>query len=217
MNQTEYECGCTDGYFWTGSACVNPCDPNQCLAGVCTAINATDFFCDCGNEYAGINLQCTASGTVWSFEDAGDNTFETGNSEEYHWERMTSSENGGIGAKTGSYAMCSNNYNVNDSNAVMTVTVNMPAAGTFSFYIKGIGEKWEGTDYDYFELYVDSNLKLTSYGTAPSDDTNGWPDWTLHTVNLTAGEHTLTFSYQKDGVEYQGYDRFCIDDLQISW
>ena len=131
---------------------------------------------------------------------------------------MTASENGGMGAHSGSYAMCSNNYNVNDSNAVMTVTVNVPAAGTFSFYIKGEGERYyNGTDYDYFELYVDSNRELTSSGITASSNTNGWPDWTLKTIDLTAGAHTLTFYYKKDNVESQGYDRFCIDDLEISW
>ena len=219
---TEYTCGCAEGYIWDGSACVSPCIPNQCSldpnsTGVCTIIDATTYTCGCAEGYIEINSKCTATGTVWSFEDAGDNTFEIGNTATYHWERMAASENGGIGAKTGSYAMCSNNYNVDSSNAVMTIRVNMPAAGTFSFYTKGTGEKYGVVDVDYFELRVDSNIGLTSVGTAPSDDTNGWSDWTLQTINLTAGIHTLKFDYEKDESDYAGYDRFCIDDLQISW
>ena len=112
-----------------------------------------------------------------------------------------------LGGHGGSYAMCSNNYNVNSSTAEMTVTVNMPSAGAVAFYIKGAGEN----NYDIFSLYVDGTQVLTSRGIP------GWSDWTLKSTNLTAGIHTLTFRYAKDSSVNSEPDRFCIDDLTISY
>ena len=220
-DQDQYSCGCDSGYFWSGSACVDPCNPNPCSSDPnstgCIAIGATEYTCECQEGYIGINSKCKVPETLWNFEDAGDTTFsEAGNSSQYHWERMTT-----LGGYSGSYAMCSNNYNVDSSNAVMTITVNMPQDGSASFYIKGSGEKYHGSDFDYFTLYLDgdysADILLTSYKTAPSDSTNGWSDWTPKSVRLTAGVHTLKFLYQKNSSDYQGDDRFCIDDLLIGY
>ena len=220
-DQDQYSCGCDSGYFWSGSACVDPCNPNPCSSDPnstgCIAIGATEYTCECQEGYIGINSKCKVPETLWNFEDAGDTTFsEAGNSSQYHWERMTT-----LGGYSGSYAMCSNNYNVDSSNAVMTITVNMPQDGSASFYIKGSGEKYHGSDFDYFTLYLDgdysADILLTSYKTAPSDSTNGWSDWTPKSVRLTAGVHTLKFLYQKNSSDYQGDDRFCIDDLSIGY
>ena len=227
---------CDTGYFWDGSECVtNPCYTDPCGAehSICIPQSSNEYqcYCDnadegffwngsecvCTNGYARINSKCEASGTVLSFEDDGDDTFaEMYNFAQYYWERMTT-----LGGHTGSYAICSNNYNADISTAGTTIDVNMQAAGTLSFYIKGTAEKEDNVDYDYFTLYLDgddsSNIVLTSRGTAPSDTTNGWLDWTLQSFNLTAGSHTLTFMYTKDGIAQQGDDRFCIDDLVINW
>lgn len=201
---------CNSGYFWNGRKCLNPCDlcgsdPNstgECLG----ATSLTEYTCGCASGYFWTGSQCR-SGAKWSFENGGDDTssgaVSVNNSAEYHWERMTA-----LGAMTGSYAMCSNNYNVGSSTAEMTVTVNMPSAGTLSFYIKGSGEY----GWDIFHLDVDETTDaLTSSGIS------GWENWTLQSFDLTAGIHTLTFRYAKDSSVDSDVDRFCIDDLIITW
>lgn len=47
--------------------------------------------------------------------------------------------------------------------------------------------------------------------------TRGWSDWTLKNIVLTAGIHTVTFRYAKDSSVNSDIDRFCIDDLIITW
>ena len=220
----EFVCRCDnedEGYFWSGTACVNPCDPNPCAGDIahwsCVATAWNEHYCGCEEGYIWTNSECQLK-TLWSFEDdeydtSSGSVSSVDNSAQYHWERMTT-----LGAKTGSYAMCSNNYNINNSTAEMTITVNIQQSRVITFYIKGSGEKYtNNTDVDYFTLYVDGNIKLTSKGTTIDTYTNGWSDWTEQSLSLTAGTHTLKFSYKKDNSLKQGYDRFCIDDLSLSF
>ena len=119
--------------------------------------------------------------------------------------------------------MCSSNYGQDSTSSTMSITVNMPAAGTASFYVKGLAE--EGcaglgyTEYDRF--YGPGGLSSDNTGN------HGWSSWTLQTVSLSKGQNTLDFKYNKDDYApsttlwlscgEQRDDRFCIDDLQISW
>ena len=215
---------CSAWELWTGSSCdVNPCNTDPCAAdphstGGCTATASDQYSCGCETGYVWAAFHCVAETDYWSFENDEDDTssgsVSVDNSATYHWERMTT-----LGAKAGSYAMCSNNYNVSNSIAEMTVTVNMPADGSLSFYIKGKGENNNTSNYDTFKLYVDETETLTSQvvNYDSSSGTTGWPGWTLQSIDLTEGTHTLSFQYKKDGSVNKGDDRFCIDDLSIAW
>ena len=53
--ETTFECMCEDGYFWDGSACINPCDMNPCGAhsdGNCIAKSLDVYYCDCVDGYS---------------------------------------------------------------------------------------------------------------------------------------------------------------------
>ena len=230
---TTYSCGCEKGYFWNSNTrtCDNPCngEVDPCFGKAnsnefCTATSATEYSCGCDEGYVWMNSECVEG---WNFEDDNYTSYEpitdiSQSNEAYPWLIMTSEENGGIGTHSGNYAMCSSNYNVASTDTTMTITVDVPYGGTVSFYVKGTGENFsDTTPYDTFNFYVDgtadANLKMTSFN-ANHDSTNnarGWADWTLQSVGLTAGEHSLIFQYTKDFSGDYGYDRFCIDDLLV--
>ena len=57
---------CKDGYFWSGSACVNPCSGNPCAAfdhaySICNPVSFDNFICSCESGYFwnGKQLGCT--------------------------------------------------------------------------------------------------------------------------------------------------------------
>ena len=227
-NQAERSCDCSTGYFWNQSSgeCESPCDTvaNNCGAhSVCKATSLDTFDCECESGYVSENLECHER-RFWGFEDAWEDTssgiISIDNSAEYHWARTNA-----YGANTGSYAMCSDNYNVSNSIAEMIINVDIPTDGVVFFYIKGTGLISSGQDREYFELYVDGNNKsdmiLTSQTTIWGSNTDGsiiktgWNNyWTLHGLPLTAGSHALKFSYKYHSGTI-GTGRFCIDDLAI--
>ena len=204
---TQGKCVCEDNYY--GQNCINPCDDNPCsdiAHSTCTATSETGYTCGCESGYVMEIGKCQRR-MVWSFENDGEDT-SSGNisvdnsNTPYHWARMTT-----LGAQNGSYAMCSENYHKPSSTAEMTITVNMPKRGIFYFYIKG-------TIYPShsFKLYLDgnanSNIVLNS--------SSGWDNWTQKGIILTAGQHTLKFSYAKSSnTTHSGTDRLCIDYLEI--
>ena len=53
---TECRFKCNTNYYWDGSACVSPCDPNPCSVlsnsnGTCTASSTTEYSCGCSTNY----------------------------------------------------------------------------------------------------------------------------------------------------------------------
>ena len=54
-NGSNYICGCNEHYFWSGSACVNPCDADPCGGiphSTCIATSAENYSCECDNGYS---------------------------------------------------------------------------------------------------------------------------------------------------------------------
>ena len=126
-----------------------------------------------------------------------------------------------LGAKTGEDAFCSTNFQRTNSTSTVYIILDMPAAGVVSLYIKGEAETSNLLPhYDVFTLDIDSNNKLRN-----TSGSTSLISWTKKTYSLSAGRHTLKLTYKKDNVapfgDYSindnGYDRFCIDDLEISW
>lgn len=48
-NQCRFRC--KEKYFWSDSKCVSPCTSNPCGHGTCTAINISEYSCECDDNY----------------------------------------------------------------------------------------------------------------------------------------------------------------------
>lgn len=101
------------------------------------------------------------------------------------------------------YAM-SGNSGVHSSSSTLSATVNVAAGGTLSFDFKAWGE---GTSYDKCIFSVDGSQKF-SFG----DRDNNWE---RYSVNLSAGTHTLTWTYSKDYSVNPTGDFFAIDNVSL--
>ena len=88
----------------------------------------------------------------------------------------------------------------NSTTSKMTISTSSTAPSELSFYRKVSSE----SGYDKFYLYVDGS---------PVDEASGNASWQLVTANLTAGTHTIIFSYEKDYSQASGSDCAWIDDL----
>ena len=157
------------------------------------------------------------SGT-WGIEDEYTNygfiAGITNSNSSYPWQQLSTD----VGTHSGSYAMCSTNYNVHSTDTSMTMTVKVPIAGTLSFYLKGTSENSSTSDWDTFYFSIDGSEKFNSRSSTTLDGVNktGWQSWTNPSYNLSAGTHTLTFRYKKDGSTHQPTDRYCFDDLTLT-
>lgn len=101
------------------------------------------------------------------------------------------------------YAM-SGNGGVNSSSSTLTAKVNVPAGGVLSFDFKAWGE---GSSYDKCIFAVDGTQKF-SYGARDNE-------WETYSLSLSAGIHTLTWTYSKDSSVHPKGDFFAIDNVYI--
>jgi hypothetical protein len=109
----------------------------------------------------------------------------------------------------GSYICAtSSNSGQHSTSSVMTGTATVPAnsTGTLTFKFKAWGE---GTSslFDKCIFAVDGVTKFT-YGARDYD-------WESYTVELPAGTHTLTWTYQKDGSVNPTGDYFAVDNVKL--
>ena len=90
-----------------------------------------------------------------------------------------------------------------DNQTAQTSLTGTFVAGTVSFRVRVSSEQ----DFDLMRFYVDGVLQPAAQwsGTATS------ATWQLYSVPLTAGLHTLTWSYEKDGSASLGQDAAWID------
>lgn len=98
----------------------------------------------------------------------------------------------------------SSNAGVDNSSSVLTANVNVNTPSTLSFDFKAWGE---GTSYDKCIFSVDGTQKF-SYGARDND-------WETYSVELSAGTHTLTWTYTKDGNVNPTGDYFAVDNVNI--
>jgi hypothetical protein len=130
------------------------------------------------------------------FDEAVDNTtltFTTGGSTD--WTTSTSTyyyDNDS--AKSGTITHNQNSY--------LQTTVNYSSAKTVKFYWKVSSE----ANYDYLKFYVDGVMQEQIAGTV---------DWAQVSASLTAGSHTLKWSYEKDGSVSSGSDCGWIDKIEV--
>ena len=100
----------------------------------------------------------------------------------------------------GSYCAKSNNGGQHNSSGYMELSVNVLAAGQFSFWYKVSSEN----NYDKLHFYMDGLEKGTWSGTVA---------WTEFTQAVTAGQHTLKWEYTKDSSVSSGEDCAWVDDI----
>ncbi len=99
----------------------------------------------------------------------------------------------------------SGNKGCHSSTSTLTATMSVPTDGTLSFDFKAWGE---GSSFDRCIFYIDGNQKFY-YGARDND-------WETYSVELTAGNHTLKWTYSKDGSENPTGDYFAVDNLKIT-
>ena len=132
------------------------------------------------------------SGTSISFASDGD----------YPWRAEH------VGDRT--YVRSGNNgYHSTTSN--MTAIVNVPSnadSATLSFDFKAWGEGTGTTFYDKCVFSVDGTAQFT-YGARQND-------WENYSVALTPGDHTLTWTYIKDGSMNKIGDYFAVDNVKLT-
>lgn len=93
-----------------------------------------------------------------------------------------------------------------DQTSVMQLEINVTAPDTLSFYKKVSCEysPYSGSDYwyDYLKFEIDGNIM---------GQWDGIIDWSYESYYITAGTHTLTWTYSKDGSVSDGDDAAWVD------
>lgn len=103
----------------------------------------------------------------------------------------------------GSYGIKSGS-GVQSSSSNLDLSVTIPAGGSsFSFNYRVDSE----SSYDYLRFYIDGVQQNQWSGTVA---------WTTYTGSLTAGSHTLSWRYEKDGSTNSGLDAAFIDQVNIA-
>ena len=112
--------------------------------------------------------------------------------------------------------MQSGNEGVPNSTSSISVTVTFPADGAIEFDAEcmGEGDGASGYCYDHCDLYID-NTRVLYAG-------NEFEGWNHYSYNVTAGEHTFTWSYTKDQSINNPGDHFAVDNVimhtgEIDW
>ena len=105
------------------------------------------------------------------------------------------------------YAM-SGNAGVRNSSSLLQATVTVDKLSTLSFDFEAWGEtRASYIINDSCVFYVDG-VRLFRYGALDND-------WEAYSVELTPGEHTLTWGYFKNGTLNPVGDYFAVDNVQI--
>ena len=170
------------------------------------------------NEIAGhynANLNACLSAGL-QIEDWESNSFDS-----YAWENNNARP--WTIVSTGAYAgqYCAKSGNIdNNANSDLTITLEVLNTDNIEFYKKvscenphtGGSWPWGGsstdtTFYDYLAFYIDSEMKGQWAGTSDN--------WSLQTYSVTAGTHTLKWSYVKDQSQTGGSDCAWIDDIKL--
>ena len=101
----------------------------------------------------------------------------------------------------GQYAMQSGNVN-NNGTTTMELTIDYPSGSNIDFMYKVSSE----AGFDYLRFLIDGQLQ---------DEWSGELDWTEASYPITAGTHTLTWSYEKDPFVTEGDDAAWIDNIVL--
>ena len=117
----------------------------------------------------------------------------------YPWQTMVDGDG---------FCAISGNAGVHSSTSTLTATVNVPTGGaplTFDFKAWGEGSS---PIYDKCSFSVDGTSQF-SYGARQND-------WETYTAQLTAGSHTLTWTYTKDSSVNPAGDYFAVKNVKLN-
>ncbi|MCR5115580.1 MAG: T9SS type A sorting domain-containing protein [Bacteroidales bacterium] len=156
--------------------------------------------------YSSTNNALTRTDTVWLLVGTvtATETWESGDMSQFDW---TPSDNYpwtvvNSGAYAGTYCARSGNHNVNSSVSDLDLTINVPIDGEISYYSKVSSEN----NYDFFKFYLDG---------AEMESRSGNGNWVQSTWAVTAGTHTLKFSYEKDISQHSNSDYAWVDNIML--
>ena len=105
-------------------------------------------------------------------------------------------------AADGNYSARSSSSITHSQTSELYITINATGTDTVGFYYRVSSE----SNYDKFHFYIDDVEKVVASGTV---------DWTHVSYPVTAGEHTLKFTYSKDNSVSNGTDCAWIDDVRL--
>lgn len=158
------------------------------------------------NETAGMySANANASIPVGlQIEDWESNSFDT-----YAWENSSSSPWTIVstGAYEGQYCAKSGQIgNSSTSELIITLDVNYNDNVEFYKKVSCENQSW-GYYWDFLAFYIDDSMQDQWAGTSD--------DWTLQSYNVSAGTHTLKWSYEKDSQDTGGSDCAWIDNVKL--
>ena len=105
-------------------------------------------------------------------------------------------------AYEGNYAIKSTCEGVSSGQSIIEITVDVPEDGVMSYYHKVSSEQ----AWDLAGFYID-NVQMTT--------ASGEVDWTYKEFPVSAGTHTYSWRYVKDGSFDSGQDAFWLDNITL--
>ena len=100
----------------------------------------------------------------------------------------------------------STNVNVASSSSTVSTTVTAAAGDILQFDFRSFGEGFGDTVWDGLHLFIDGT-EVAKW--------NRVETWTTYAVELTAGEHTVTWTYQKDSSVDKEGDYANVDNVYV--
>ena len=100
----------------------------------------------------------------------------------------------------------STNINVASSTSTVSTTVTAAAGDILQFDFRSFGEGFGDTVWDGLHLFIDGT-EVAKW--------NRVETWTTYAVELTAGEHTVTWTYQKDSSVDKEGDYANVDNVYV--
>jgi hypothetical protein len=151
---------------------------------------------DSNSPYVKVHWDCNLPDCeiVEDFETGDGSTFGWQTDSTYPWTITTYDPN------EGNYCVKSGGAGVGGVTSDMTVMVYVPADGVMSFFGKISSEN----QYDYGYFYIDGVQKRHYTGTS---------SWIKDEFDITAGDHTFKWRYQKDWNVNMGDDCFYVDNI----
>ena len=120
----------------------------------------------------------------------------------YPWEVVSSSQGSG---HAGTYCIKSGNAGVGSSTSTLSATFTFTTAGSISF-LGGIYGEGTSTVWDKCIFTIDG-VQQFQYGALAA--------WDTYSFDVSAGEHTFTWSYSKDGSVNPTGDAFFVDNVVV--
>ena len=199
-----YTCGlageCEGAPVADGTSCdddATDCQVFSCSEGVCDSANVSDC-ATCGVAADGQCMGGSCDGVSSVFDGFEDDLSGWTQSavDDADWVQD------GSDANTGSFSAVSSDIDDAQSTTISRV-VQVGVGGSVSFYYSTSSE----AGFDWLEFWVDG---------VRVDRWTGVVDWTLVTHALSAGTHTIAFTYVKDALLSDNDDNARIDDFTVT-